>query len=76
MGATTTYIDDPITGQSAEVRAIQPYQAQKVYRCPGCNHEIAAGIFHFVIVPLADPRERRHWHRGCFEHRANRRPGR
>lgn len=76
MGPRATFISDPLTGAQAEVRPVQPYQAQKVYRCPGCNNEIALGVFHFVIVPLNDPRERRHWHRGCFEHRENRRPGR
>jgi hypothetical protein len=70
------FIEDPTTGQMAEVRAIQPYQAVKVYRCPGCNQEIALATFHYVIVPLSDTSERRHWHRGCFEHRGNRRPGR
>lgn len=76
MGPKATFISDPLTGQQAEVRAIQPYQAQKVYVCPGCNNEIAQGVFHFVIVPLSDPSARRHWHRACFERRETRRPGR
>jgi uncharacterized protein with PIN domain len=76
MGPKASFIDDPITGQTAEVRAIQPYQAQKVYRCPACNQEIAVGVFHYVVVPLNDSRERRHWHRGCFEQRTRRPLGR
>jgi hypothetical protein len=75
-GGGGSFIEDPLTGHMAEVRAIQPYQALKVYRCPGCNHEIAAATFHYVIVPLEDTSARRHWHRGCFEHRGTRRPGR
>jgi len=59
-----------------EVRRIQPYQATKAYVCPGCNQEIPKGQGHLVVVPVADPDHRRHWHRGCWEHRAQRRPGR
>lgn len=66
---------DPITGSSAEVRAVQPFAAQKPYRCPGCNQEIAPGVGHLVVVPLSEPDERRHWHNGCFQHR-HRQPGR
>lgn len=60
----------------AEVRTIQPYAATKTYRCPGCNQEIAPGVAHVVVVPLAAANERRHWHTSCFEHRSERRPGR
>jgi hypothetical protein len=49
-----------------EVRHIQPYQALKAYRCPGCDHEIPPGQGHEVVVPLATPEERRHWHTGCW----------
>lgn len=55
-----------------EVRSVQPYQAVKPYRCPGCDHEIAVGEGHSVAVPLDDPESRRHWHRGCW-HREERR---
>jgi len=54
-----------------EVRHIQPYQAVKVYRCPGCDHEIPPGEGHEVVVPRRAPEERRHWHTGCW-HRASR----
>jgi hypothetical protein len=47
-----------------------------VYRCPGCNHDIAVGTGHFVVVPLEAPDLRRHWHRPCLEFRGQRRPGR
>lgn len=75
-GGDGRYVEDPMSGQLAEVRSIQPYAATKEYRCPGCNQEIAKGTFHVVVVPLGDPGSRRHWHRACFEHRGRRRPGR
>ena len=49
-----------------EVRHIQPYQAVKVYRCPGCDHEIPPGQGHKVVVPADDPGSRRHWHTSCW----------
>jgi len=70
------FVTDPLTGELAEVRRIQPYAADKAYRCPGCNQEIAPGTGHVVVVPLRLPDERRHWHLACFERRATRRPGR
>lgn len=63
--------------EDVEVRRIQPYQARKVYRCPGCDHDIAVGLGHLVVVPAASPGDRRHWHHACwtFRHR-RRRPDR
>lgn len=60
-----------------EVRHVQPYQATKVYRCPGCDHEIVIGVGHEVVVPLAEPDLRRHWHTPCWrnELRARHRRG-
>ena len=49
-----------------EVRHVQPYQAVKPYRCPGCDHEIAVGLGHEVVVPTLEPELRRHWHTGCW----------
>ena len=54
-----------------EVRHIQPYQAVKTYRCPGCDHEIPPGLGHEVVVPSDAPEDRRHWHTSCW-HRASR----
>ena len=59
-----------------EVRRVQPYQAVKTYRCPGCNQDIAAGTGHVVVVPLEAPDLRRHWHSTCWGNRDRRRPGR
>jgi hypothetical protein len=54
-----------------DVRHVQPYEADKTYRCPGCDHEIGPGVGHEVVVPRERPDERRHWHSGCW-HRAAR----
>ena len=56
-----------------EVRHVQPYEAVKTYRCPGCDHEIPPGLGHEVVVPLATPTDRRHWHTGCWRRSARRR---
>ncbi len=57
-----------------DVRHVQPYQATKVYRCPGCDHEIPAGLGHEVVVPRDAPELRRHWHTACWQRRSHRRP--
>jgi hypothetical protein len=60
-------IDDPLTGDTAEARRLQPYEARKEYICPGCNQEIRAGTGHVVVVPLSATDMRRHWHERCLE---------
>ena len=69
-------VDDDLVPEELEIRRIQPYQARKPYLCPGCNQDISAGTGHLVVVPLAAPDLRRHWHHPCWAHRAARRPGR
>ena len=39
---------------------------QKAYRCPGCDHEVRAGVWHLVVVPGGDVDARRHWHTECW----------
>ena len=46
---------------------MQPYQAVKTYRCPGCDHEIRVGEGHEVVVPRHAPQDRRHWHTSCWK---------
>lgn len=46
-----------------DVRAVG---GQKTYRCPGCDHEVRAGIWHLVVVPVGDVDSRRHWHTECW----------
>jgi hypothetical protein len=67
--------DDDDDGQ-LEVRIIHPFQARKVYVCPGCQQEIPMGTGHVVVVPKEATDLRRHWHRPCWEKRSTRRPGR
>ena len=67
-GRVTEWVDDPLTGETAQLQAVQPYQAKKEYVCPGCNQEIRAGTGHVAVVPLNRPAERRHWHRPCLDH--------
>jgi hypothetical protein len=57
-----------------EVRRVQPYQAAKDYRCPGCHNVIPAGTGHYVVVPALAPELRRHWHRACWDRRLRTRP--
>lgn len=57
------FVDD----DGVDVRAVQPYQATKSYRCPGCDHDIPPGTGHVVVVPRGSPDDRRHWHRGCWD---------
>jgi hypothetical protein len=64
-----------ISSDEAEVRRVQPYEAVKTYRCPGCHGEIPPGLGHLVVVPPDAPDLRRHWHHGCWRHRDRRRPG-
>ncbi|MDH3683793.1 MAG: hypothetical protein OEV40_28045 [Acidimicrobiia bacterium] len=63
---------DPSDVDDAELRFVQPYEATKTYLCPGCNGEIPPGTGHLVAVPPLEPDLRRHWHRGCWNNRANR----
>lgn len=64
------FSDDPMSGLAASVKHVQPYQATKVYLCPGCNNEIAVGVGHVVIVPLGRTEDRRHWHSACWTRRS------
>ena len=49
------------------VRRVQPYQATKTYRCPGCDHTIEPGTGHLVVVPRDAVDDRRHWHTACWQ---------
>ncbi|WP_343601553.1 hypothetical protein [Mycobacterium sp.] len=67
-------------GHEYEVASIAAARAVKIYRCPGCDHEIITGTAHVVVWP-ADGGEtavedRRHWHTPCWANRATRSPTR
>lgn len=60
------------------VRTIPGSAATKMYRCPGCDHEIRPGVAHVVAWPAdgrGDAGDRRHWHTPCWRARDRRRPG-
>jgi hypothetical protein len=65
------------------VRSVTAAGAVKLYRCPGCDHEITPGMPHVVVWPADDVShqpyghgriaDRRHWHTACWGARARRR---
>ncbi|UNB54611.1 hypothetical protein [Mycolicibacterium sp. YH-1] len=67
-------------GYDYEVKPVASSRATKIYRCPGCDHEIRPGTAHVVAWP-ADAGEsavddRRHWHTACWANRMTRNPTR
>ena len=56
------------------VRALTGASSTKVYRCPGCDHEIRTATPHIVSWPVDDPDNRRHWHTPCWNSRNRRGP--
>ncbi|MEU9806334.1 hypothetical protein [Mycobacterium sp. NPDC050853] len=73
-------VEQGADGFDYRVRRIAGARAVKVYRCPGCDHEIAVGVAHVVVWPVGSydggVDERRHWHSPCWGNRANRGPTR
>ncbi|NGX07091.1 hypothetical protein [Mycobacteroides franklinii] len=74
-------VEQGTDGFDYHVRRIAGVRAIKVYRCPGCDHEIAIGVAHVVVWPAGDNPDRamddrRHWHTPCWGNRANRGPTR
>ncbi|WP_344949674.1 ATP/GTP-binding protein [Sphaerisporangium flaviroseum] len=61
-----------------KVRMVSGAGTDKLYRCPGCEHEIRPGLPHIVSWPnwTGGEEERRHWHTACWRKRADRGPGR
>jgi hypothetical protein len=53
-----------------QVRLVQPSNAAKEYRCPGCNQEIRPGTKHVVAWREDDAEGRRHWHLPCWKRSA------
>ncbi|MBO0677906.1 hypothetical protein JRC04_10565 [Mycolicibacterium sp. S2-37] len=67
-------------GYDYEVRAVAGPRATKLYRCPGCDHQIALGTPHLVVWPVdggeSAAEDRRHWHTPCWARRGTRGPTR
>jgi hypothetical protein len=55
---------------------VRRVSGDKPYVCPGCDLEIRASTWHYVVVPEDAPDERRHWHQRCWEIELNRTRGR
>ncbi|MBO0823089.1 MAG: hypothetical protein J2P27_04415, partial [Actinobacteria bacterium] len=53
------------------VRQVPGAAATKLYRCPGCDQEVAIGTAHVVVWPAESPgpQARRHWHTMCWQRR-------
>ena len=56
-------------GRDWTVQPVPATNAVKVYRCPGCEREVAVGVAHVVVWradgvlgDAADLAARRHWH--------------
>ena len=58
------------------VRSVTGAAATKIYRCPGCDQEIARGTAHLVVWPegASGEEHRRHWHTPCWKARSRRAP--
>lgn len=56
------------------VRPVAGQAATKVYRCPGCDHEIALNTPHVVAWPPDSIDQRRHWHSACWRRAVTRDP--
>jgi hypothetical protein len=78
--------DEPRAGGSRSAESVEAWSdgdwivrsvagGTKPYRCPGCDHEIVAGVPHVVTWPAegpGGPDDRRHWHRPCWNARLRR----
>jgi hypothetical protein len=66
----------PGAGQRVEdgfvVRSLSGASSGRSYRCPGCDHELAAGTAHVVVWPEGREDDRRHWHGTCWSARDRR----
>lgn len=67
---------DPPPDDEWVARPVSGAAAVRTYRCPGCDHEIAAGTPHVVAWPDGNVEQRRHWHTPCWRARARRAPTR
>lgn len=68
-------VEEGPDGSDWYVRHIPGHAATKLYRCPGCDHEIGVGVPHVVAWQIDGPvDERRHWHTGCWRARGRRGP--
>ncbi|MFC4603331.1 ATP/GTP-binding protein [Rhodococcus kronopolitis] len=78
LGMAQSRVESGPAGYDGErylVRQVPGARATKVYRCPGCDHEIMIGVAHMVAWPadlVGGTEDRRHWHTGCWNGRGSR----
>ncbi|MFC0359421.1 hypothetical protein [Kytococcus schroeteri] len=56
-------------GREFLVRTLHGNAEGRVYRCPGCHHEVPSSQPHLVVWPndgMLGVEERRHWHTRCW----------
>ncbi|MBX6387603.1 MAG: hypothetical protein IRZ08_01145 [Frankia sp.] len=58
-----------LDGEDWQARAVTGAASGRVYRCPGCDHEIRRGTPHMVVWPSGRLDDRRHWHTPCWARR-------
>jgi hypothetical protein len=56
------------------VRRVSGSAEGKVFRCPGCDQELASATPHVVAWPEGRLDDRRHWHTACWSKRLHRAP--
>ncbi|MEB3051752.1 hypothetical protein KV112_18735 [Mycolicibacter sp. MYC123] len=79
LSANPQRVETGPDGYDYVVASIAGSRALKVYRCPGCDHEIRCGVAHVVTWRAesdASGEDRRHWHTPCWTNRATRGPTR
>jgi hypothetical protein len=56
------------------VRRVSGSSDGRVFRCPGCDQELASSMPHTVAWPEGRLDDRRHWHTACWAKRLERTP--
>jgi hypothetical protein len=64
---------DPPPWAVTEGFEVRHLVGEKEYRCPGCDHIVRRGSWHFVVIPDGAPDDRRHWHEECWRKELRRR---
>ncbi|WP_462417222.1 hypothetical protein [Kytococcus sp. Marseille-QA3725] len=72
MGGSLRHTPDQVEwrgGREFLVRTLHGNDQGRVYRCPGCHHEVLSAQPHLVVWPhdgVLGVEERRHWHTRCW----------
>ncbi|HYN29660.1 MAG TPA: hypothetical protein VES95_07300 [Dermatophilaceae bacterium] len=77
LGGPAAVATQEYAGGRWAVRHLSGASSTRAYLCPGCSHEVAAGVPHVVVWPVdgvGGVDQRRHWHSGCWSARDRRHP--